>query len=59
MESILHKKADIADLDRRALRTDVEASLRTQMADVFTVINTKSEDTEFRVRWLSSAEAQG
>eukprot|EP00798_Chlamydomonas_sp_ICE-L_P003123 gene3123-13135_t len=57
IESMLHKKADISDMDRRALRADVEAGLRTQMADVFTIINTKSEDTEFRT-WRESSERQ-
>jgi hypothetical protein len=50
LEMVLHKKADLADMDRRALKTEVDGSLRTQMSDVFTIINTKSEAVETRVR---------
>lgn len=44
-------------MDRRALKTELDASLRTQMADVFTILNTKSEAVETRVgrRWWREA----
>ena len=37
LELLLHKKADCTDMDRRALKTEVDASLRTQMSDIFQV----------------------
>jgi hypothetical protein len=57
LELMLHSKADISDMERRALKTDIDASLRTQMSDVFTILNTKSEAGETKV-WKDSSDRQ-
>ena len=46
---MIHKKADCSDLDRRALKTEVDSAIRTQMSDVLAVIQTKSEAGEVKV----------
>lgn len=49
LETLLATKADISDMERRALKTEVDASLRTQMSDVYTLLRQKTEDAEFKV----------
>ncbi|GAX76688.1 hypothetical protein CEUSTIGMA_g4134.t1 [Chlamydomonas eustigma] len=64
VEILLHKKADVADMDRRALKTETDIALRTQMSDLFSIIQTKSEAVETRSmresceRQLSSLSAE-
>lgn len=53
VETLLGTKADVSDMERRALKTEVDASLRTQMSDLYTLLRSKAEDSEFKVggRW--------
>ena len=46
---MIHKKADCSDMDRRALKTEVDSAIRTQMSDVLAIIQTKSEAGEVKV----------
>ena len=50
LEVLVGRKADASDLDRRALKAEVDNSLRTQMNDIFAIIQTKSEAGETKVR---------
>ncbi len=57
VETLLGTKADVSDMERRALKTEVDASLRTQMSDLYTLLRSKAEDSEFKVgrgkgRWV-------
>ena len=44
-------------MERRVLKSDMDASLRTQMSDVFTILNSKSDEREAKV-WKDSSERQ-
>ena len=56
---MIHKKADCSDMDRRALKTEVDSAIRTQMSDVLAIIQTKSEVGEVKVRMDGSAGGYG
>lgn len=43
-------KADVADMERRALKNEVDAGFRTQMSDLHALLRTKADDAEFKVR---------
>ena len=49
LETLMATKADISDMERRALKTEVDAGLRTQMSDLYTLMRSKAEDSEFKV----------
>eukprot|EP00983_Pelagomonas_calceolata_P070323 1150749-Pelagomonas_calceolata.AAC.2 len=43
-------KADTSDMERRALKTDTDASLKMQMAEVLALMTSKANEAEVRVR---------
>lgn len=53
MELVISSKADSSDMERRALKAEVDASLRTQAGDLYTILRAKSDETEFKVRWVT------
>lgn len=49
VEAVLASKADTADMERRALKNEVDAGFRTQMSDLHSLLRTKADDAEFKV----------
>ncbi|GLC55872.1 hypothetical protein PLESTB_001038300 [Pleodorina starrii] len=48
LETQVATKADITDMERRALKTEMDASMRTQMSDIYGLLRSKAEDAEFK-----------
>ncbi|MEW5298119.1 MAG: hypothetical protein WDW36_001275 [Sanguina aurantia] len=55
MELVISSKADSSDMERRALKAEVDASLRTQAGDLYTILRAKSDETEFKL-WKEHSE---